>query len=145
MAENPDFQALQAASFGFEELVSAEENLDIDVFEDAILGVSLSCHKPDPSNPQNTNIIVGIVNNGQGPVSNVTLSAAVPSHLSLKVSTPNQTTIKQDGIDKARIHLKVVNSMQGEQPIQLQLKVNCFFNIFEIQKDLSVTNFPSNY
>ena len=144
-AHNTEFKDLQAASFGFEEFPAATENLDIQVFQDQIIGIHLVCHKPDPNNPQNTNIVVEIVNKGQGPISGVHLDAAVPNHLQLKVSTPNQEKIKCDGEDKARINLKIENSMQGEKPIQLKLKVNLCFNIFDIQKDLVVTEFPSNY
>jgi len=85
--------------------------------------VLIEMWKPAPSTPANTQLLCKYSNSTSSPITDFIFQAAVPKYLKLEMSPPTSATIPPNTNGSVTQELKVCNSVQGEKPIMLKLKI----------------------
>merc|ERR1719263_2554211 len=84
--------------------------------------IEFSCSK-DASNPSITNIEAGFTNSTGAPFDALNFQVAVPKYMQLKMTPPSSTTVPPNNSGKTTQLFKVANSMHGQKPVILKLKI----------------------
>lgn len=85
--------------------------------------VIIEMWKPSPATPANTQLLCKYSNSTGYPITEFVFQAAVPKYLKLEMSPPTSATIPANSNGAVTQELKVTNSVQGEKPIMLKLKI----------------------
>lgn len=85
--------------------------------------VLIEMWKPIPSAPANTQLLCKYSNTTGYPITDFVFQAAVPKYLKLEMSPPTSAIIPANSNGTVTQELKVNNSVQGEKPIMLKLKI----------------------
>eukprot|EP00873_Tetraselmis_striata_P041902 jgi/Tetstr1/462166/TSEL_007231.t1 len=89
--------------------------------------IVLSFSKPQPDSPGVTDIRATISNTGATPVGNFSLQAAVPKFMQLRLD-PASGTALQPGGEPVTQTIHVTNTMHGQKPIALRLRISYVHN-----------------
>jgi len=98
-----------------------------------------------PNTPQVAVITASITNSNPNPLSDLVFQAAVPKYCKLQMSPPSATTLPPNNQGKVTQQLKVANSLQGQKPIMLKIRVEYKTDDKTIVEMADVTNFPDSY
>jgi len=98
-----------------------------------------------PNAPQVAQITANITNSNPHPLHDLVFQAAVPKYCKLQMNPPSSTTIPPNNSGKVTQQLKVANSLQGQKPIMLKLRVEYKTEDKTIAEMAEVANFPDTY
>jgi AP-1 complex subunit gamma-1 len=79
------------------------------------------------------------------PLLNFSFQAAVPKYLKLEILPPSSTTIPGNSNGAVTQEIRVTNSMQGEKPIMLKLKINYNYGGKPIEELGQAANIPPGF
>lgn len=143
--------------------------LSIKAFDKNGFIVAMDLAKPNPSNPANTVITCRFSNATSSPISGLVFQAAVPKYLKLEMLPPSSTIIAANSNGTVTQEIRLTNSLQGEKPIMLKLKIAyssggknvsslcvcyvnlfhlmflCNLNVIQVEELSQVSNFPPQY
>jgi len=85
--------------------------------------ITMEISKPVPSDPSQSRILCRFHNQHNVPMENLVFQAAVPKYLKLEMLPPSSTTIAARSQGEVTQEIKLSNSMQGQKPIMLKLKI----------------------
>jgi len=81
----------------------------------------------NPQQPQFTTLNGIYSNSNQFPINNFALQAAVPKYLKIQMNPASSTVLPPNNTGKVTQVIKVINSMQGQKPVMLRIKLD--FNV----------------
>merc|ERR1719409_1113753 len=84
--------------------------------------IEFVCSK-DPSNPSITNIEASFSNSTGAAFDGLNFQVAVPKYMQLKMNPPSSPTVPPNNSGKTTQLFKVANSMHGQKPVILKLKI----------------------
>ena len=84
--------------------------------------VMFACSK-DPANASITNIDASFTNSSGAQMDQLNFQVAVPKYMQLKMTPPNSTTVPPNNSGTVKQTFKVANSMHGQKPVLLRIKV----------------------
>ncbi len=90
------------------------------------LRITLELSKPDPADPQASQLLCRFANATAAPLTNFSFQCAVPKYVQLTLSPASGTTIPpSSGSGEALVtqSMRVVNTLLGQKPLQLKIKV----------------------
>ena len=67
---------------------------------------------------------------------------AVPKYMQLKMVPPSSTSVPPNGSGKTTQQFKVANSMHGQKPIVMRLKVDFTVGVNAVGEMVEVSSFP---
>ena len=106
------------------------------------LTLTFTCAK-DPSNATVTNIEATFTNTTGAPMDGLNFQVAVPKYMQLKMTPPTSTTIPPVDVGVVKQVFKVANSLQGQKPILLKVKLEYSTMGHAVSEVGSVDNFPA--
>ncbi len=117
----------------------------IKAFDKNGLQILIDMSKPVSSQASKTKLLCKFVNLTSSPMDSLVFQAAVPKYLKLEMAPPSSLIIpaNSNGTVTQEIHLD--NSMQGEKPIMLKLKIGYNQNGNKVEELAQVSSFPANY
>lgn len=80
------------------------------------------------SHPNITAVTVTFTNQNANPISNFEFKAAVPKYIKLQVNTPTGNSLPPNNGGKVSQQLKLLNTLHGEKPVLLKVKVDYIAN-----------------
>eukprot|EP00026_Physarum_polycephalum_P002308 Phypoly_transcript_02314.p1 GENE.Phypoly_transcript_02314~~Phypoly_transcript_02314.p1 ORF type:complete len:848 (+),score=158.44 Phypoly_transcript_02314:117-2660(+) len=95
---------------------------------------------PGQGQAQFTNLNAVITNSNTFPIPKFTIQAAVPKYLQIKIASPSGEALAPSG-GKITQNIKIANSMQGQKPILLKVKIDYVYNGTQINEIADVA-FP---
>jgi AP-1 complex subunit gamma-1 len=81
----------------------------------------------NPQQPQFTTLNAVYTNSNPFPINNFTLQAAVPKYLKIQVNPASATVLPSNNSGRVTQIVKIINSMQGQKPVLLRIKLD--FNV----------------
>jgi len=93
-----------------------------------------------PGQAQFTNLNAVITNSNTFPIPKFTIQAAVPKYLQIKIVSPSGEALAPGG-GKITQNIKIANSLQGQKPILLKVKIDYVYNGTQINEIADVA-FP---
>jgi AP-1 complex subunit gamma-1 len=114
-------------------------------YETNRLVINMELVKPNPADPSMTKIICKFANISQMPLLNFSFQAAVPKYLKLEILPPSSTTIPGNSNGAVTQEIRVTNSMQGEKPIMLKLKINYNYGGKPVEELGQAANIPPGF
>merc|ERR1719238_726406 len=105
------------------------------------LVIEFVCSK-DPGNPSITNIDASFSNQTGAPFDGLNFQVAVPKYMQLKMTPPSSTSVPPNNSGKATQQFKVANSMHGQKPLVLRVKIEYSSMGQPISEMGQVDNFP---
>jgi len=118
--------------------------LSIPAFNKDGLSIILDVSK-QPNAPQVSQITANMTNSNPNPRSDLVFQAAVPKYCKLQMNPPSSTIIPPNNSGKVTQLLKVANTLQGQKPIMLKLRIEYKTTDKTIVELAEVANFPDNY
>jgi len=91
--------------------------------------------------PQFTTLNGVYTNSNPFPINNFTVQAAVPKYLKIQMSPASATVLQPNNSGKITQVVKIINSMQGQKPIVLRIKLDFVVN-GSPASDTADVNFP---
>ncbi|KYQ91955.1 clathrin-adaptor gamma chain [Tieghemostelium lacteum] len=116
--------------------------ISIPAFQKYGIEINYDCSKPQPNNLSLTNINITISNTSQVTITNFSLKAAVPQYLKIQLLPPSGTTLAPNS--EVTQNVKVLNSLQGQKPILLRIKVDFQMN-GQSYNEVADTPLPSTF
>uniref|UniRef100_A0A383VEJ1 AP-1 complex subunit gamma n=1 Tax=Tetradesmus obliquus TaxID=3088 RepID=A0A383VEJ1_TETOB len=113
----------------------------VPVFNQEGLSISFAV-TPLPGQPGAVDIIASYSNAGLDDVADFNLQAAVPKYMQLRLEPASSTLLPALG-GSASQQLHVVNSMAGQKPLAMRLRVNYTKGGQPVTQQLEVNNFPA--
>jgi len=86
------------------------------------LVIDFACSK-DPANPSITNIEASFSNSTGAPFDGLNFQVAVPKYMQLKMTPPSSPSVPPMNSGKVTQQFKVANSMHGQKPVALRVKI----------------------
>ena len=105
------------------------------------LVIEFKCSK-DPSNPSITNIEAGFTNSTGAPMDGLNFQVAVPKYMQLKMTPPSSPSVPPNNSGKTTQQFKVANSMHGQKPVVLKVKIEYNTMGSQVSEMGSVDQFP---
>jgi len=103
--------------------------------------VTFACSK-DPSNPSVTTIEAAFTNSLQVPISALNFQVAVPKFMKLQMSTASANVVPPNNSGTVTQVFKVANSLHGQKPILVRIKLDCNINGQPVSETGQVDSFP---
>merc|ERR1719331_1325141 len=103
--------------------------------------IEFVCSK-DPGNPSITNVDASFSNQTGAQFDGLNFQVAVPKYMQLKMNTPSSTSVPPNNAGKATQQFKVANSMHGQKPLALRVKIEYTTMGQAISEMGQVENFP---
>jgi len=91
--------------------------------------------------PQFTTLNGVYTNSNPFPINNFTIQAAVPKYLKIQMNPASASVLQPNNSNKVTQIVKIINSMQGQKPIVLRIKVDFVVNGNPVS-DTADVNFP---
>jgi AP-1 complex subunit gamma-1 len=105
------------------------------------LTVTFDCAKV-PGSPHLTTITATFVNAAASPLTGFTFLAAVPKYLKMQLQPASAPVVPAAGASKVTQVIKVANSMQGQKPLMLRIKIEFDRDGVHHTEQGQVDNFP---
>ena len=130
-------------------ILPTQPGLSITAFEKDGLLITMDLSKPDPADPQTSQLLCRFHNQTALPLTALAFQCAVPKYVKLDLSPASGTSVPPHSAGAITQVVKVANSMLGSKPLQLKIKVTY------VQGDTTgapavtemgtVSNFPAGY
>merc|ERR1719502_819885 len=104
--------------------------------------IEFTCSK-DPSNPSITNIEASFSNSTGAPFDGLNFQVAVPKYMQLKMTPPSSPSVPPNNAGKTTQQFKVANSMHGQKPVILRVKLEYSTMGQQVSEMGQVDNFPA--
>jgi AP-1 complex subunit gamma-1 len=101
--------------------------------------------KLNPADPSSTTITCKFNNLSTMPLEGLTFQAAVPKYLKLEMAPASSSSIPPKSNGVVTQEVKLVNSMQGQKPIMLKIKVGYSQAGIPVEEMAQVSSFPPTY
>ncbi|CAL8470618.1 g10160 [Coccomyxa elongata] len=131
-----------SASFGAPAATSVPAFAPINVFNKDGVRIGFAFSKP-PGQPATTDITATYTNFGAAPVTGFSLQAAVPKFMQLKLDPASGSTLAPMGAGNATQQLHVTNSMHGQKPLVMRLRIAYTLGTEAKLEQVEVKNFPA--
>lgn len=105
------------------------------------LMIMFACSK-DPSNMSVTTIEATFTNQQQMPMDGLNFQVAVPKYMKLQMTPASGTTVPPMNSGKVTQVFKVANSLQGQKPVLLRIKIDYTLGGQPVGEQGQVDNFP---
>jgi len=105
------------------------------------LSIMFACSK-DPSNPSITTIEASFTSSMPQPLEGLNFQVAVPKYMKLQMTPASSSTVPPNGMGKVTQLFKVANSMHGQKPVVLKIKVDYTSGGMPVSEMGQVDNFP---
>jgi len=102
-------------------------------------------YSKDANNPSVTLIEATFVNGNGFAVENLNFQVAVPKYMKLQMSPASSSVVPAMGGGKTTQAFKVANSMHGQKPVLLRIKIDYTANGQPVSETGQVDSFPPNY
>lgn len=106
------------------------------------VSVTFSFSKP-PGNLATTDIQAMYQNSNPVPVTDFNLQAAVPKFMQVRLNPATATLLGPNGGSSATQTLTVTNSMHGQKPLVMRLRISYVINGTAVTDQCEVNNFPA--
>ena len=103
--------------------------------------IEFVCTK-DSSNASITNIVASFTNGTGAPFDGLNFQVAVPKYMQLKMTPPSSPSVPPSNSGKTKQQFKVANSMHGQKPVILRVKIEYTTMGQLISETGQVDNFP---
>lgn len=101
--------------------------------------------KPNPIDPSSTKIVCKFNNLSTMPLEGLSFQAAVPKYLKLEMSPASSSSIPPKSNGEVTQDIKLINSMQGQKPIMLKIKIGYSQAGIPVEEMAQVSSFPPTY
>jgi len=101
-----------------------------------------ACSK-DASNPSVTAITATFTNSLPAPIESLNFQVAVPKYMKLQMSPASGTSIPPSNSGSVTQLFKVANSLHGQKPVLVRIKLDCSINGQMVSETLQVDTFPA--
>ncbi|KAE9011532.1 AP-1 complex subunit gamma-2 [Phytophthora rubi] len=108
------------------------------------LTVDLEITKPNPDDKSVTYITATSRNSTVMSIDKFVFLAAFPKYIKLKMEPPTGDVVPPNNSGVVTQVVKIQNSMQGEKPVLMRIKLEFFVNGSKVEDMATVNNFPSN-
>uniref|UniRef100_A0A7S2Z772 GAE domain-containing protein n=1 Tax=Chloropicon laureae TaxID=464258 RepID=A0A7S2Z772_9CHLO len=105
------------------------------------LAVEFSFEK-NPATPAVTVIHGKYTNTGTFPVTNFIVQVAVPNYIQLRMEPASGNALPPQGAGHIAQKINLNNTVQGQKPLMMRLKVDYVFNGAPVSEIVEVKNFP---
>ncbi|KAI9923223.1 hypothetical protein PsorP6_002013 [Peronosclerospora sorghi] len=122
----------------------AVKKLSIRAYEKNGLSVDLEISKPNPDDQSVMFITASIRNSSAVSIERFVFLAAFPKYIKLKMEPPSGNVVPPNNSGVVTQVVKIQNSLQGEKPVLMRIKLEFFINGSKVEDVATVTNFPSN-
>ncbi|KAG7395235.1 AP-1 complex subunit gamma-1 [Phytophthora boehmeriae] len=119
-------------------------NPPVRAYEKNGLTVDLDITKPNAGDPSVTFITATTRNSTSVPIEKFVFLAAFPKYIKLKMEPPTGDVVPPNSSGTVTQVVKIQNSMQGEKPVLMRVKLEFFVNGSKVEDMVTVNNFPSN-
>ncbi|KAG3171764.1 AP-1 complex subunit gamma-2 [Phytophthora cactorum] len=130
--------------FGAPASASPAANPPVRAYEKNGLTVDLEITKPNPDDKSVTYITATTRNSTAMPIEKFVFLAAFPKYIKLKMEPPTGDSVPANNSGGVTQVVKIQNSMQGEKPVLMRIKLDFFVNGSKVEEMVTVNNFPSN-
>ncbi|BDA45799.1 AP-1 complex subunit gamma-1 [Coccomyxa sp. Obi] len=130
------------ASFAVPAAAAAPAFPPVTVFDKDGVRIGFAFSKP-PGQPATTDITATFTNSGAAPVTGFSLQAAVPKFMQLKLDPASGSTLAPMGAGNASQQLHVTNSMHGQKPLVMRLRIAYTLGTEAKLEQVEVKNFPA--
>jgi len=118
-------------------------NPEFSVFNKAGLDITFRLER-NAAQPNVTTATMLISNSNGSPISNFDLKAAVPTYMKMQLAPPSATVVPPMSNKSVNQQLKLLNTLHGEKPLLLKLKIDYQLNGAPVS-DLANVTFPPGY
>ncbi|KAI9996812.1 hypothetical protein PInf_000074 [Phytophthora infestans] len=108
------------------------------------LTVDLEITKPNPDDKSVTYITATTRNSTAQAIEKFVFLAAFPKYIKLKMEPPTGDSVPANNSGVVTQVVKIQNSMQGEKPVLMRIKLEFLVNGSKVEDMATVNNFPSN-
>ncbi|KAL4160456.1 hypothetical protein PRNP1_001024 [Phytophthora ramorum] len=108
------------------------------------LTVDLEITKPNAEDKSVTYITATTRNSTAASIEKFVFLAAFPKYIKLKMEPPTGDVVPPNNSGTVTQVVKIQNSMQGEKPVLMRIKLEFFVNGSKVEDMAAVSNFPSN-
>ncbi|KAL4109493.1 hypothetical protein PRIC1_001193 [Phytophthora ramorum] len=108
------------------------------------LTVDLEITKPNADDMSVTYITATTRNSTAASIEKFVFLAAFPKYIKLKMEPPTGDVVPPNNSGTVTQVVKIQNSMQGEKPVLMRIKLEFFVNGSKVEDMAAVSNFPSN-
>ncbi|KAF4323167.1 hypothetical protein BBO99_00003436 [Phytophthora kernoviae] len=119
-------------------------NSPLRAYEKNGLTVDLDITKPNAGDPSVTYITATMRNSTAMPIEKFVFLAAFPKYIKLKMEPPTGDMVPPNSSGTVTQVVKIQNTMQGEKPVLMRVKLEFFVNGSKVEDMATVNNFPSN-
>eukprot|EP00644_Phytophthora_capsici_P010659 jgi/Phyca11/542260/estExt2_Genewise1Plus.C_PHYCAscaffold_90046 len=119
-------------------------NPPVRAYEKNGLTVDLEITKPNVDDKSVTYITATTRNSTAMPIDKFVFLAAFPKYIKLKMEPPTGDSVPPNNGGAVTQVVKIQNSMQGEKPVLMRIKLEFFVNGSKVEDMATVNNFPSN-
>ncbi|KAK1931968.1 AP-1 complex subunit gamma-2 [Phytophthora citrophthora] len=119
-------------------------NPPVRAYEKNGLTVDLEITKPNADDKSVTYITATTRNSTAMPIEKFVFLAAFPKYIKLKMEPPTGDSVPPNNGGTVTQVVKIQNSMQGEKPVLMRIKLEFFVNGSKVEDMATVNNFPSN-
>lgn len=119
-------------------------NPPVRAYEKNGLTVDLEITKPNAADPSVTYITATTRNTTAVSIEKFVFLAAFPKYIKLKMEPPTGDAVPPNNSGTVTQVVKIQNSMQGQKPVLMRIKLEFFVNGSKVEDMATVNNFPSN-
>ena len=99
----------------------------------------------DPANPSVTQVEATFTNSSPMPIAGLNFQVAVPKYMKLQMTPASGNAVPPNGSGTVTQLFKVANSMQGQKPVVLKIKIDFTLNGQPVSDMGTVDQFPPTY
>merc|ERR1719450_733860 len=104
--------------------------------------INFACSK-DAANPAVTSIVATYTNSQQMPMEGFNFQVAVPKYMKLQMNPASGSSVPPMNSGSVTQAFKVANSMHGEKPVALRIKIDYSLGGVPVSEMAAVENFPA--
>ncbi|CEG47952.1 clathrin-adaptor gamma chain [Plasmopara halstedii] len=131
-------------NFGAPVSAPAPANPTLRAYEKNGLIVDLEIAKPNLDDKSVTYITATTRNLSASPIEKFVLLAAFPKYIKLKMEPPSGDALPANNGGTVTQVIKIQNSLQGEKPVLMRIKLDFQVNGNKVEDMVTVNNFPAN-
>ncbi|KAJ0407978.1 hypothetical protein ATCC90586_002006 [Pythium insidiosum] len=120
------------------------QNPKIRAYEKNGLTIDLELSKPNKDDSSITYILATTTNNSPVPLTGFTFLTAFPKYIQLSLEPPSGDSLATGGATITQL-VKIKNSMHGEKPVLMRVKVEFFVNGNKVEDMVAVSSFPPDF